>query len=113
MAHYNRALAHDALGRRDDAYRGYSKAIELAPKLAAARLNRGILCYKTGRHAEAVVDFERGLDAGPDRELSGRFHLNLALAQLAMHDKRSARSNAERAVNLGCAEAAPLVDELR
>jgi len=113
VAHYNRALAYDALGRRDDAYRGYTKAIELAPRLAAARLNRGILCYKTGRHAEAVVDFELGLEAGPDRELSGRFHLNLALAQLGMHDKRSARLSAERAVTLGCAEAAPLLDELR
>ncbi len=113
VAHFNRALAYDALGRADLAYRGYTKAIELAPGMAAARLNRGILCYKTGRSAEAVADFDQGLEAGPDKELSGRFRLNLALAQLGLHDRSSARSNAERALELGCAEAATLLDELR
>lgn len=113
VAHYNRALAYDALGRTEDAYRGYTKAIDLAPGLAAARLNRGILSYKIGRHAEAVVDFDEGLRAGPDRELSGRFHLNLALAQLGLRDRGSARVNAETAVELGCQEAAPLLDQLR
>ncbi len=113
VAHYNRALAYDALGRSQEACRGYTKAIELAPGLAAARLNRGILSYKTGRCAEAVADFEGGLETGPDRELSGRFRFNLALAQRALRDGRSARVNAERAVELGCREAASLLDELR
>jgi tetratricopeptide (TPR) repeat protein len=113
VAHFNRALAYDALGRADLAYRGYSRAIELAPGMAAARLNRGILCYKTGRNAEAVADFDIGLGAGPDRDLSGRFWLNLALAQLALHHRRSARLSAERALELGCVEAATLLDELR
>jgi tetratricopeptide (TPR) repeat protein len=113
VAHYNRALAYDALSRTEDAYRGYTRAIALAPDLAAARLNRGILSYKIGRNADAVVDFDAGLRAGPDREMSGRFHLNLALAQLGLRDRISARVNAETAVELGCQDAASLVDQLR
>ncbi len=113
VAHYNRALAYDALDRTEDAYRGYTRAIEFAPDLAAARLNRGILSYKLGRNAEAIADFDAGLRAGPDREMSGRFHLNLALAQLGLRDRSSARANAKSAVELGCQEAAPLVDQLR
>jgi serine/threonine protein kinase/tetratricopeptide (TPR) repeat protein len=113
VAHYNRALAYDAKGCIQDAYRGYSKAIELAPSLLAARLNRGILSYKTGRFTEAVADFDRGLEAGPDREMSGRFRFNLALAELGLGDRTRARVNAKKSVDLGCTEAAPLVDELR
>jgi serine/threonine protein kinase/tetratricopeptide (TPR) repeat protein len=113
VSHYNRAMAYEALGRAQDAYRGYTKAIAFAPGLAAARLNRGILSYKSGRHAEAVADFDGGLEAGPDREMSGRLRFNLALAHLGLHDRRSARANAEKAVELGCREAAPLLDELR
>jgi eukaryotic-like serine/threonine-protein kinase len=112
-AQFNRACAYDALGRSDDAYRGYSKAIELAPSLAAARLNRGILSYKNGRFVEAIADFDRGLAASPDREMSGTLHFNLALAQLRREDRSSAHSNASRAVDLGCPEAARLLEELR
>ena len=72
ICHYNRALTYAALGRAEAAQRGYSRAIELDPGLAAARLNRGILSYKAGRHPEAIADFAGGLEAGPDRETRGR-----------------------------------------
>ena len=113
VAHYNRALAHDALGRGQDAFRGYTKAIELAPGLAAARLNRGIVSYKDGRHALAVADFESGLRAAPDQEINALLRFNLALAQLGLGDRGSARENARMAVELGCREAASLFDEPR
>jgi Tfp pilus assembly protein PilF len=87
--------------------------MELAPGLAAARLNRGILAYRNGRFAEAISDFDRGLAAEPDRETSGRLRFNLALAQLRSHDRQSAHSNAAKAVDLGCSEAAVLLEELR
>jgi hypothetical protein len=38
---------------------------------------------------------------------------NLALAHLALGDRSAARENARMAVELGCREAASLVDELR
>ena len=113
VAHFNRALAFDALGRSQDAYRGYSKAIELAPGLAAARLNRGIVSYKNGRHAAAVADFEMGIQSSPDRETRTLLRFNLALAQFASGDRRSALANARIALELGCREAKSLVDELR
>jgi eukaryotic-like serine/threonine-protein kinase len=113
VAHYNRALAHDALGRSQDAFRGYTKAIELAPGLAAAHLNRGIVSYKDGRHAAAVADFEAGLLAAPQEEMIALLRFNLALAHLALGDRSAARENARMAVELGCREAASLVDELR
>ena len=113
VAHYNRALALDSLGRSQDAFRGYTKAIELAPQLAAARLNRGIISYKDGRHTAAVADFKSGLEAGPDREMSGRLRFNLALAQLELGDRRSAKMNAEKAMDLGFPEAKSLLDGLK
>ncbi len=113
VAHYNRALAFDSLGRSQDACRGYTRAIELAPELAAARLNRGIISYKEARHSAAVADFEAALEAGPDREMSGRLRFNLALAQLGLGDRRSAKMNAERAVELGFREAKALLDRLQ
>jgi eukaryotic-like serine/threonine-protein kinase len=113
VAHYNRGLAYDALGKNQDAYRGYTKAIDLAPSLAAAWLNRGIISYRIGRNAEAVADFDAGLAVGPNRELSGRFRFNLALAQLGLRDLKAARLNAEKAAALGCPEASLLLAELR
>jgi len=113
ICHYNRALAYDAQGRSEDAQRGYARAIELDPHLAAAWINRGILSYKSGRHAEAVTDFIGGLKTATDRETRGRLHFNLALTQLAIHDRPAALANAEQAVDLGCQEAIALRDELR
>ncbi len=113
VAYYNRALAFDALGRSQDAFRGYTRAIELAPELAAARLNRGIISYKEARHSAAVADFESGLEAEPDREMSGRLRFNLALAQLELGDRRSAKMNAERAMELGFRDAKSLLDGLK
>ncbi len=113
VAHYNRALAYDALGRTDEAYQSYTRAIECGPDVAAAWLNRGILSYKVGRFTEAVDDFKKGLEVGPDRDLIGRFHMNLALAQIGLCDRTSARVSAESAMELGCREAALLLDELR
>jgi tetratricopeptide (TPR) repeat protein len=113
VAWFNRALAYDALGRAEDANRGYSRAIALAPHLTEAWLNRGILSYKVGRYVEAVSDFEAGLKSKPNGELSGELYLNLALAQLGLRDRRSARDNSTRAVELGCREAVSLVEQLR
>ena len=113
VAHYNRALAFEAMGRVEDAYRGYSRAIELSPRLAAARLNRGILLYRLGRYDTAIADYREGLDAEPGEPLEGQLYFNLALAQIGMHDRDSAREHAARAVALGCREAVGLFDELR
>src|SRR5262249_27007839 len=68
IVHFNLALAYDAAGRTELARRAYSTAIDIAPELMPARLNRGVLSYKAGRFAEAVADFDVGLAAGPDRE---------------------------------------------
>ena len=113
VAHYNRALAFDALGRGREAFLGYTRAIELAPELAAARLNRGIICYNEGKHSAAVADFESGLASGPDREMCGRLRFNLALAQLGLGDRRSAKRNAQTAIDLGFGEAKSLLDRLQ
>lgn len=113
ICHYNRARAYEALGRGDDARRGYARAIALDGRLVVARLNRGLLLYQSGRNAEAIADFEAALEARPDRETCGRLYFNLALAQRADRDRRSALASAEKAVGLGCREAIPLRDDLR
>jgi tetratricopeptide (TPR) repeat protein len=113
IAYYNRALAYDALGRPDEAYRDYTRALEHDPKLGTALLNRGILSYKRGRHGAAIEDFQRASSMQVDDETLGRLHHNLALAQLAQGDRAAALLSGKRALSLGCQEAAPLVNALR
>src|SRR5262249_59916308 len=69
---FNRALAAEAMGRVDQALRDYRSALERDHNLTSALLNRGILTYKAGRHAEAVADFQRALETSSDPRTLGR-----------------------------------------
>ena len=94
--YYNRALAHEALGRSGPAFSDYGRALELDPGLTAAALNRGLLCYKAGRHRDAIADFQHALRSTSGREALGQIHYNLALAYLAAGDRSSALATARR-----------------
>jgi eukaryotic-like serine/threonine-protein kinase len=111
--YYNRAMAADALGRPGEALHDYSKALERDPGLTAARLNRGILSFKSGHWAEAIADFRRGLQTTTEAKTLGRLHYNLALVYLAKGDRDLARASAEEATNKGVEEAWNLRDRLQ
>jgi serine/threonine protein kinase/Flp pilus assembly protein TadD len=111
--YYNRAMAADALGRPGEALHDYSKALERDPGFTAARLNRGILSFRSGHHTEAITDFRRALRTTTEPKTLGRLHYNLALVHLATGDRDSARASAEQAIALGDKEAWNLRDRLR
>lgn len=110
--YYNRALAESARGRPTPAFRDYSRALELDPKLTDAALNRGILSYEARRYDEAITDFRRALDATTDAAALGRIQYNLALAHLARGDRAEAISSADKSLAHGYDEARAPRDKL-
>ncbi|MDR3622669.1 MAG: serine/threonine-protein kinase [Paludisphaera borealis] len=110
--YYNRALAESALGRPTQAFRDYSRALDLDAKLTDAALNRGILSYESHRYDEAIADFNRALAATADTAALGRIHYNLALAHLARGDRAEAIASADEALAHGYNEARALRDGL-
>jgi serine/threonine protein kinase/Tfp pilus assembly protein PilF len=110
--YYNRALAYAARGEHDRALGDYDRALALAPRLAAAELNRGVLHYQQGRLSQALADLERALLDGAEPATA---HYNLALVQLAMHDRAAARRHLDQALDHdpAHAEARSLQERLR
>ncbi|HVR27935.1 MAG TPA: tetratricopeptide repeat protein, partial [Thermoanaerobaculia bacterium] len=62
---FNLANTLAALGRFDEAHRRYDRALELAPRFVAARLNKAIAFARQGRPDAAVEEIERCLDVDP------------------------------------------------
>jgi tetratricopeptide (TPR) repeat protein len=93
--------------------RDYDSALQRDRNLTAALLNRGILAYKSGRHAAAVADFQRALGTSSDPRTMGRIHYNLALTRLAQGDRAAALASAEQALAWGNDEARGLRERLR
>ena len=88
--YYNRGRAHAALGHTDLALRDYNHALRLAPTMALASLNRGILYYREKRYSEAIDDFRRALEGGAS---PAAVHHNLALVHLACGDCAAAQAD--------------------
>src|SRR5262249_56878365 len=113
VCHYDLGRTREALGRIDEAAHDYARALDLDPGLVAARLNRGVLAHKAGRHADAIADFDEALRRHPDSDSQGLLHYNRALALRALGDRVEALASAEQALRLGCQGARVLRDELR
>ena len=87
----NNAFAHSNIGylllkryeRAQDALHAVDRAIKLAPQLAEARCNRGMVLQNLGRFEEAVAEYERALELAPGM---AEAQVNRALARLAMGD---------------------------
>jgi len=62
-AYRGRALVLDlAFGRSDEAERDYRRAIALRPTFSEAHNDLGQLLARTGRHAEAIAEFDAALE---------------------------------------------------
>lgn len=62
-AHRGRALVLDlSFGRVEDAEASYRRALALRPAFSEAHNDLGQLLARTGRHAEALVEFDAALD---------------------------------------------------
>jgi tetratricopeptide (TPR) repeat protein len=79
-AHYNRGLAHAALGERDRAVEAYALARKHDPDLAEAALNHGLLLYDLGEPKRAAAELRHALAKGADPAMA---HYGLACALLA------------------------------
>jgi tetratricopeptide (TPR) repeat protein len=85
--YHNRGLARLALGQSDRARRGFDRALELKPTLAAAAFNRGLLAYHAHEYAAAEQDLRSALAHGADAAL---VYYNLALVHVARRDNAQA-----------------------
>ncbi len=59
-------------GRAEAAVALFRRALELAPELADARLNLAVALAQSGRRDEALVELDRLLSDGRDREIASR-----------------------------------------
>jgi Flp pilus assembly protein TadD len=96
-AHYNRALALQALGRLEEAVAGYDRAIALRPDYAAAFYNRGVVEEDLGRPDRALVSYDRALALNPNlvEALNNR-----GLIQQSRHRLDEALADYDRAIAL-------------
>ena len=96
-AHYNVAVALEALGRGDAAMRGYEAAIRLEPGYSSAHNNLGSLLLTARRLDEARAEFERAVAADP---ANTEAHNNLGAVLLASGSRPAARAALDRAIAL-------------
>jgi serine/threonine protein kinase len=110
--YYNRALAFEALGRRDRALADYDLALSRQPRLAAARMNRAVLYLRDKRYAESAADLHQAMADGADR---AAVHFNLALVHLGRGDRDAARSCLQASLDddPNRKDARLLIDQLR
>jgi tetratricopeptide (TPR) repeat protein len=66
-AYFDRGVTLDELGRTNDAIADYSRALEQVPRYATALNNRANAYRRTGRYAEARIDYQASLAAGNDQ----------------------------------------------
>jgi len=112
FAHYNRALALDALKRPAEAVAGWRRVIELNPNYVEAHFNLGNSLAQLERYEEAIPSFDRALRLKPNfaQALNNRgialielHRLNEALQcwdRLIQMDARNWEAHANRAVTL-------------
>ncbi|HLG16219.1 MAG TPA: tetratricopeptide repeat protein [Blastocatellia bacterium] len=81
-------LAEERLGKLDDAFADYSRAIQLEPASAAAREGRARLFEGKGDTARAIEDYTLAYTAQPSAELAyklARLHAQAGQLQAAIH----------------------------
>lgn len=84
-------------GNLEQAYRQYSRALELYPDDAVARLNQGMVLKKTGQHDLAIQAFEDALRLNPDHAGA---HNNLGFSLLMTGHRDRAVEHYQRALAL-------------
>jgi tetratricopeptide (TPR) repeat protein len=84
------------LGRLEDADRAYTRALELAPGLLAARKNRAVNAFTLGRFPEAAREFEDLARVAPKDFVPRLFLGLLALRQSKLEEARAHLAHARR-----------------
>lgn len=84
-------------GNLEQAYKQYSRALELYPNDAVARLNQGMVLKKSGQHDRAIQAFEDALRLNPDHAGA---HNNLGFSLLMTGQRDRAVEHYQRALEL-------------
>jgi len=86
----HRGNAQYRLSRLSEAEADFSKALEIDPHLAGARVNRGNVYSDEGRYADAIRDFTTALESSPQRRVAftnrGNAYFKLGSFDLAIAD---------------------------
>jgi tetratricopeptide (TPR) repeat protein len=96
-AHNYRAIVLTHLGRFDDAFESFSRALEHARVNPMAHSNCGAALVRLGRHADALPHLEAAVALEPD---NGELHYNLAGPLMALDRLNEALAVLDRAVAL-------------
>ncbi len=95
--HYERAIAYQRLGRRDEAVREYGETLQANPRHAAACNDLGTTLAQEGRMGEALVYFQRAVQSKPDDAVT---RCNLAAAYEALGRPSDGRTQYEEALRI-------------
>ncbi|SMY06358.1 TPR end-of-group domain-containing protein [Flavimaricola marinus] len=93
-----KAFVLAGLGRFDEAFELHERSLELDPESYDVRFLYGRTCFQTGRHADAIVHWERASELS-EADLAATSHLAMCYRATGQHAKvlDSARRTLERA----------------
>jgi len=97
IAYYNRGVAYKQAGRYDEAFRDYTKTIELDPAFSGAYLNRGLLYYAARDYAAAIKDYERAIELDPT---NANIYINRGNAHIMSGDMQAGIGDLNSAIRV-------------
>jgi protein O-mannosyl-transferase len=100
----NRAIAFDALGKRDRAFQDLDLALRLKPRFADTFYNRGMIHKNMGQYDAAIADFTKALTIQPDM-VDALNNRGIVFGSRAQYDKALADFNAALKINRNFAQA--------
>jgi tetratricopeptide (TPR) repeat protein len=98
---YAQAKESEAAGDTDSAIANYKQIIKVAPRLAPAYNNLGLLYFRQARYEQAIAVLEQGLKVAP--RLSSA-HALLGIAYFQLNKYEDARSHLEAALHANPAD---------
>jgi tetratricopeptide (TPR) repeat protein len=98
---YAQAKESEAAGDTDSAIANYQQIIKVAPRLAPAYNNLGLLYFRQARYEQAIAVLEQGLKVAP--RLSSA-HALLGIAYFQLNKYEDARSHLEAALHANPAD---------
>lgn len=97
VAYYNRGVAYKKAGRYEDAFRDYTKTIELDPGFKGAYLNRGLLYYSAKDYASAIRDYDKAIELDP---LNANVYINRGNANIMAGDTGAGIRDLDSAIRI-------------
>ena len=81
-----KAFVLAGLGRFDEAFELHERSLQLAPNSYDVRFLYGRTCFQTGRHADAIVHWERAAELS-EADLAATSHVAMCYRATGQHEK--------------------------